>query len=147
MKICFLFLCSCIVAGILTYFGISVGTNIISTIFNIIGIVFSIGMGLIVTFSISGVENRSYILIIRNNVRQVRQRFIVLFSICTFLFICDDNIPQHILYKINLAQLSSNFTLSFFILSIVYFIINFIRLQNLNNDIFDRLLQEKNQKH
>lgn len=147
MKICFLFLCSCIVAAILTYFGISVGTNIISTIFNIIGIVFSIGMGLIVTFSISGVENRSYILIIRNNVRQVRQRFIVLFSICTFLFICDDNIPQHILYKINLAQLSSNFTLSFFILSIVYFIINFIRLQNLNNDIFDRLLQEKNQKH
>jgi len=147
MKICFLFLCSCIVAAILTYFGISVGTNIISTIFNIIGIVFSIGMGLIVTFSISGVENRSYILIIRNNVRQVRQRFIVLFSICTFLFICDDNIPQHILYKINLARLSSNFTLSFFILSIVYFIINFIRLQNLNNDIFDRLLQEKNQKH
>lgn len=147
MKICFLFLCSCIVAAILTYFGISVGTNIISTIFNIIGIVFSIGMGLIVTFSISGVENRSYILDIRSNVRQVRQRFIVLFSICTFLFICDDNIPQQMLYKINLAQLSSNFTLSFFILSIIYFIINFIRLQNLNNDIFDRLLQEKNQKH
>ena len=104
-------------------------------------------MGLIVTFSINGVENEDYILSIRKNIKKIRQRFITLFSICTILFICKDNIFQKITYgDVNFSNIALNFILSFFIFSIFYFIVNFIRLQNLNNDIFDRILQEKKQK-
>ncbi len=148
MKIFFIFLVSFAIAALLTYFEISVKINIISTLYNTIGIVFAIGMGLIVTFSINGVENKDYILSIRKNIKQVRQKFILLFSMCTFLFICKDNIPHETIYNgIDFSKITSNFILLFFVLSIVYFIINFIRLQSLNNDIFDRLLQEKNKKH
>lgn len=147
MKIFFIFLCSCVIAALITYFGISVENSIISTLYNTIGIVFAIGMGLIVTFSITGVENKNYISSIRKNIKQVRQKFILLFSICTFLFICKDNVPHKEIYSIDYYIIVSNFILLFFVFSIVYFIINFIRLQNLNNDIFDRLLEEKNQKH
>ena len=147
MKIFFIFLVSCVTAALLAYFEIYVETDIISTLFNTIGIVFSIGMGLIVTFSITGVENEDYILSIRKNIKKIRQRFITLFSICTILFICKDNIFQKITYgDVNFSNIALNFILSFFIFSIFYFIVNFIRLQNLNNDIFDRILQEKKQK-
>lgn len=147
MKIFFIFLVSCVAAALLAYFEISVETNIISTLFNTIGIVFSIGMGLIVTFSINGVENEDYILAIRKNIKKIRQRFITLFSICTILFICKDSIFQKITYSgVNFSNIALNFILSFFIFSIFYFIVNFILLQNLNNDIFDRILQEKKQK-
>lgn len=148
MKIFLIFVMSCAISVLLTYFEFSVEINIISTLYNTIGIVFAIGMGLIVTFSINGVENKDYILNIRKNIRQVRQKFIILFSICTLLFICTDNINHDMIYSgINFSIIVSNFVLLFFIFSIIYFIVNFIRLQNLNNDIYDRLLQEKNQKH
>ena len=148
MKIFLIFVMSCAISVLLTYFEFSAEINIISTLYNTIGIVFAIGMGLIVTFSINGVENKDYILNIRKNIRQVRQKFIILFSICTLLFICTDNINHDIIYSgINFSIIESNFVLLFFIFSIIYFIVNFIRLQNLNNDIYDRLLQEKNQKH
>lgn len=147
MKIFFIFLVSCVAAALLAYFEIYVETNIISTLFNTIGIVFSIGMGLIVTFSINGIENEDYILSIRKNIKKIRQRFITPFSICTILFICKDNIFQKITCgDVNFSNIALNFILSFFIFSIFYFIVNFIRLQNLNNDIFDRILQEKKQK-
>ena len=108
MKIFFIFLVSCVVAALLAYFEISVETNIISTLFNTIGIVFSIGMGLIVTFSINGVENEDYILTIRKNIKKIRQRFIILFSICTILFICKDNIFQKITYSgVNFSNIAS----------------------------------------
>ena len=146
MKIFLLFLYSSILTCVLMYFGISSNDGVISTIYNTIGIVFSIGMGLIVTFSITGVENRNYILSVRRTIIKVRQRFIVLFSVCTVLVICYGNIPKELFGIKDIKEIASNFTLSFFIFSIMYFILNFIRLQNLKNDIFDRLLQEKDSR-
>ncbi len=147
MKILLIFLVSLAAAVLLAYLDFSASTGVLPTLYNIIGIVFAIGMGLIVSFSISGVENKDYILHIRNNINQIRQKFLILFFLCTMLFICKDCVPgTRLAESIDISVFVSDFILCFFILSIFYFIHNFIRIQKLHYDIFDRLLEEKNQR-
>ena len=143
MKIFLNFIFSCFLTIILTYFEICANKDIITTLYNIIGIVFSIGMGLIVTFSISGVRNKSYILNIRKSIDTVRNKFIFLFFICTLLIVVYFQMSEIILQNNKLFIHISNFALSFFVISIVYFVFNFINIQKLKDDIFDRLLEEE----
>lgn len=42
--------------------------GLISTLYNVSGIMFSIGLGLIVSFNLSGIRNREYIKEIRKNI-------------------------------------------------------------------------------
>lgn len=146
MKILMNFVFACFLTIVLTYFEICANKDIITTLYNIIGIVFSIGMGLIVTFSISGVRNKSYILDIRKSINTVRNKFIILFFICTLLIVVYFQMCENILQNNKLFEYISNFILSFFIISIVYFVFNFINIQKLKDDIFDRLLEEEKEK-
>ena len=50
--------------------------GLISTLYNVSGIMFSIGLGLIVTFNLSGIRNREYIKEIRKNIANIRDIFI-----------------------------------------------------------------------
>lgn len=143
MKIIKLLILSIILTIFIIYSSIPITANIIPILYNIIGIVFSIGMGLIITFSMSGIENKNYILKIRRNIKHIRNNFITLFSICTILLIVFSNIKFYYIYNINIRQSMLIFTTIFFLLSIVYFILNFIKLQELNEEIFDRVLKEK----
>lgn len=45
--------------------------GLISTLYNVSGIMFSIGLGLIVSFNLSGIRNREYIKEIRKNIHSV----------------------------------------------------------------------------
>lgn len=143
MKIIKLLILSIILTIFIIYSSIPITANIIPILYNIIGIVFSIGMGLIITFSMSGIENKNYILKIRCNIKHIRNNFITLFSICTILLIVFSNIKFYYIYNINIRQSMLIFTTIFFLLSIVYFILNFIKLQELNEEIFDRVLKER----
>lgn len=143
MKIIKLLILSIFLTIFIIYSSIPITANIIPILYNIIGIVFSIGMGLIITFSMSGIENKNYILKIRRNIKHIRNNFITLFSICTILLIVFSNIKFYYIYNINIRQSMLIFTTIFFLLSIVYFILNFIKLQELNEEIFDRVLKEK----
>lgn len=61
--------------------------GLISTLYNVSGIMFSIGLGLIVSFNLSGIRNREYIKEIRKNIANIRDIFISYFIISTLIYI------------------------------------------------------------
>ena len=86
MKIILLFIISCIISLFGCIANLPVDTFVIPTLYNAMSIVFSVGMGLIVTFSLEGVKNEKYIKDIRDNIKQIRNKFILLFILCTIFF-------------------------------------------------------------
>lgn len=52
--------------------------GLISTLYNVSGIMFSIGLGLIVSFNLSGIRNREYIKEIRKNIANIRDILLVI---------------------------------------------------------------------
>lgn len=117
----------------------------LNTIYTVSGIMFSVGFGLIVTFQISGVKNKVYISDIRKNINRVRNSFLIYFVISTFCFICDYYFRHK---KVNILKLNYDninvqfdFSILFSLLmlySIIYYVFNFIEIQKLNNDIYDK---------
>lgn len=120
----------------------------LNTFYTVSGIMFSIGIGLVVTFNLQGIKNKSYIDEIRKNLNYVRNSYIQYFSLTTICFIIDnylrtENIDTTLKFS-NKFSLPFNVQLFFFMIilySIGYFIVNFLELQKLNNDIFDRMLE------
>lgn len=118
-----------------------------STVFTVAGIMFSIGLGLIVTFNPSGVKNPSYLRVIRANVASVRNKFLFHFGLTTFWYILNQYVANfEYVYKFKSFS-PIHFSASIFLClamlySSIYFIINFIALQKLNNDIFDVVNKE-----
>jgi hypothetical protein len=117
----------------------------VNTIFTVSGIIFSVGLGLIVTFNIGGVKNKKHIKQLRTNINNVRNSFIIYFFITTVSYILDKYLRDSkiILTFIHIKnfKIELNWSVFFCLLmlySIVYYIINFIEIQKLNNDIFDK---------
>ena len=115
------------------------------TIFNVSGIMFSLGLGLIVTFNLSSVKNKKYIIDIRKNLNKVRNSFIFYFGITVICYVLDkyfrDKCVLHIfIFNIKNSQIGLNCSVlfsAFMFYSIIYYIINFLNIQKLNDDIFD----------
>lgn len=123
----------------------------INTIFTVAGIMFSVGLGLIVTFNVGDIKNKSYILKIRDSINGVRNSFLKHFTLVTVCYIFDYYLRQSELDITTLHvfkhYINLNWSILFCLLmiySIVYFIINFIKIQALNNDIVDKLIKENN---
>jgi len=117
-----------------------------NTIYTVAGIMFSIGIGLVVTFNLHGIKNRSYIKTIRENLNEVRNSYILYFSISTVLYIADKYLrdEQNTIITFSVGEMSFSLNLSLLFLlimlySIAYYISNFLALQKLNDDIFDKL--------
>lgn len=130
---------------LLSMLGISVAANQLSTLFTVNSIMFSIGLGLIAGFKITGVKNRTYIAEIRHNVKEVRNVFIILFSLSALSFMISPLNER----PLTLSLHGYTFSLDLLLLSAlvvvystIYFIRNFLAIQKLNDDIFDRLLEE-----
>lgn len=118
-----------------------------STVFTVAGIMFSIGLGLIVTFNPSGVKNTNYLRAIRRNVAKVRNSFLLHFGSTTFFYIINQYVANYeisflLFHKVTILFSASIFLCLMMIFSSIYFIINFIELQRLNNDIFDVVNKE-----
>lgn len=118
-----------------------------STIFTIAGIMFSVGIGLIVTFNPSGVKNKDYILQLRRNIANIRNSFLMHFGLLSTYFIinqyvADKKFDLHFQYHFDFTFSFSIFFCLLMIYSSIYFVVNFIEIQKLNNDIFDRLNTE-----
>lgn len=118
-----------------------------STIFTIAGIMFSVGIGLVVTFNPGGVKNRDYVRILRQNITSIRNSFLLHFTLLSVYFIINQYVAdkKHDIHIHLYYDLTFSFSIFFCLLMIyssVYFIINFIEIQKLNNDIFDKINNE-----
>lgn len=120
----------------------------LNVLYTVSGILFSVGLGLIITFVPNGVKNPAYIVEIRKTLNGVRNRFFIEFSMATLLYVffsTSTNIPiisikiyENIILKVDIMLFAS--IIIFF--SLPYFMINFLAIQKLNNDIFDRVTAE-----
>lgn len=148
MKKVFLFAAvTFVLALVFAFLSFKFDRNTIASVYNVSGIMFSVGMGLLVTFKLDGVRNRVYIEKIRNNISLLEKSFIAWFVVSTAIFTFYDCIPdKHIdLWKVstlNLNCLANCFTLFFILVAIIYYVVNFLEVQKLNNDIFDRINKE-----
>lgn len=118
-----------------------------STIFTVSGIMFSIGLGLVATFNLNGIKNINYIKSLRSNINYVRNNFLSYFMIATLCYILDQYIKFGDISLVTFKRFTIiiNFS-TFFCLCILYcasyFVVNFLQIQKLNNEIFDKLNKE-----
>ncbi len=130
-------------------FPIQVEVFIMHVLYLLSAAAFSLGLGLIATFNMHGVKNPSYIDQLRRNIERVRFAFLAYFSVSTGCYLLDFYLRQNdaSLFEFTLTGYPLIFNVSVFfslvmLHSIFYFIINFIAIQKLNNDIFDRVSAE-----
>lgn len=119
---------------------------LMSTVYGVSGIMFSVGIGLIVTFNMNGIKNKKFISDIRSNISKVRRSFILYFSISTFAYILNSILVDNKLLKTSISVLSKDVDIYFslpicliMIYSIIFFVVNFYQIQKLNEDIYDEM--------
>lgn len=128
-----------------TFISIGVDDFFMGTIYTVAGIMFSIGISILVTFNLHGIKKKSFIDKIRLNINQVRNVFIYYFAFSTLLFIIERYLRKSSSNNISIYQqgdfcvnINISFAVSFLIFyCIFYFILNFLEVQKLNNEIFD----------
>ncbi len=116
--------------------GISFSKDFFNTMFNVLGIMFSVALGQVLSFSFSSITNEDFVLQHRSQLSKIQNIFIVLFSFsAAFFFLSEKEIP---IKNINIVKFSANcFFGCFDIFCLVYFIINFIGLVKLKSEIDD----------
>lgn len=135
----------CVVISITTSFffpDFNPGDGAVSTLYTISGIMFSIGMSLIVTSSAAGVKNTRIRNGIRKEIHKVRNHFIECFVLISILYIllCSAADKHSIITIYGNISLKYSHLLVFVIAySIVYFVWNFLAIQRLNYQIEDAL--------
>lgn len=133
-----------------TIIDVKIPPPFISTIYNIAGIMFSIGLGLIVTFNLSGVKNPGYISKLRLNIKRISRLFIFYFFIASLCFLLSNVTATNKHWNLIITsdvtlKFSLNVAYNIIILyCIIYFIINFLAVRKLSDDIFD-LINKENQ--
>ena len=147
VKILIFFVVTIIVS---TFCPIHLDTFFVSTLYTVVGFMFSIGLSLVVTFNIGNVKNPTYIRYIRNNIHKIRSNFIIYFLSSTICYITnyyfDERLKEQlskalVLFNIQTINIQFDFSLlaSIVILySIAYIIVNFIAMQKLNDELFDK---------
>lgn len=125
--------------GISIYTCVSIPEAVVNTLYTVAGVIFSVGMSITVSPKTDNVTNISMRKAIRNSYIRVRNSFLCYFGLDTILFI----LTSFTIGKIPASLF--NIQCSFFLLiSVAYFIYNFVRLQELGKEIEDQVLKERN---
>lgn len=125
----------------------------LNILYGLIGVLFSVAMSLIIAFDGSKIRNSNLKKSIRDSIHDTRNNFLVIFAASSIFFVVYSLLPnslQHVIWlKIGAFELSSTWSVSilFFLLyTIIVLIYNYIDLQQLYEDIEDKLIEEKSKK-
>lgn len=128
---------SLVVAGILSAFtALDIPVSILSTLYAVAGVVFSVGMSIAISSKTESVTRKKAKEEIRSSYLRVRNSFMWIFAVDTIFFIATSWHIERFPAFINIAAVI------FLLLSIIHFIINFLQLQRLGNNIEDQVLKE-----
>lgn len=134
---------------ILSYFGIIGSTNAVQALFTVLGISFSISMSLIISFDLSQVLNDKYRNPIRNAITNTRNGLILDFAFSTLILLLA-SIQVVSDYELQIKGTAvfyfQTFAICVIAFSIFYEAYNFTKIHNLQNDITDAIIKEKNGK-
>ncbi len=129
---------SVLVTGLLVLFtGVDVDIDVLNTLYTVAGIIFSVGMSIAISAKTDQVTKDRKRNAIRSSYKNVRDSFMFLFGISTVLFI--------VAQVFSITKYPSAFSLLcaiFLLVSIVYYVFNFVKLHKLGEDIEDQILRE-----
>lgn len=143
--ILFIGIVACVIISVITSFffpDFNPGNGTVSTLYTVSGIMFSIGMSLIVTPIASGVKNVRIRNDIRKEINKVRNHFIECFIFISIIYIvfCAIEDKYHTIPICEkFAFKCSQLVMFIMAYSIIYFIWNFLAIQRLNYQIEDAL--------
>ncbi|MFK5080645.1 hypothetical protein, partial [Glaesserella parasuis] len=108
-------------------------------------IMFSIGMGIVCTFNPSAIKNPQIFKRVKENIANVRNSFLMYFSLATITFLISQIVHSHTLSAIELTIIFNPETVAllFSLISLIYFIINFLTIQKLIFDIAEKVMKEE----
>lgn len=117
----------------------------VSTLYTIVGIVFSVGMSLIISVSTREVKNREAKKGIRQKMAYVTNSYILSFALASILFILLDvrgnALPEHQTKIIELFRYVVFWKSDFLVLSLGFYVLsyigNFTAIQDMNREIED----------
>ena len=122
-----------------------------NTLFTILGIMFSIAMGLLITFNLQGIKNKRIIDLLRSNIKKVRHSYIKYFAFSTLFYLLEKYLRDkgNNLYAFSIREISitinfSLITVVIFVYSIISFIMNFIAMQKLSDSLYDEVNSKNN---
>lgn len=130
-----------VAALLAVYSCLTIPEPVLTTLYTVAGVIFSVGMSIAITPKTDGVTNTEKRGAIRKSYQMVRNSFMNLFAVDTLFFIAAEVLTESKLESF----MGITFAL-FVLISIVYFTLNFIELQRLGNDIEEQILKEKNNK-
>lgn len=120
--------------------------NIVSVLYTVSGVMFSVGLSVVATFNMQGVVNPDFVNYIRRVLKRLINRYILYFIISSLAALSemvlsdiDNSIINIWKFKINISVLC----ILTILYSIVYFIVNFRSIYQLNSEIFDELNKKK----
>lgn len=128
--------------------GVNSSDSVLQTLFTILGIVFSIGMSLLVSFNLSQIRNKSIRNRIRSSINNTIHLFVVDFIVTSLIFMCSILMYKKIAefsistVKLNVIMIGICTTT----ISLIYEVCNFQRIHKLNVDIEEKILEET-EKH
>lgn len=129
---------SVLATGLLVLFtGVDVDIDVLNTLYTVAGIIFSVGMSIAISAKTDQVTKDNKRNAIRRSYKNVRDSFMFLFGISTVLFIVAQ-VFSITKYPSALSLLCAIFLL----VSIVYYVFNFVKLHKLGEDIEDQILRE-----
>ncbi len=139
-----------IISVLLSLIPLSVPESTLTIIYGIIGVLFSVGMSLIISFNGSNIGNLGLKKDIRNDMHIVRKNFLTVFLFSSIFFVVFSIIPDKIKqvewYTNDSIYLKSNWSfsvISYQLYSIVALISNYLEIQKLYEDIEDEIDKEK----
>lgn len=121
-----------IITIILSLLQIKLPNNIIATLYTGTSIIFSILLSVTISFNLENVKDNRFIIFIRNKIYSLQRMFIIYFIIATVIVAVNEWNFELYFFKSNIFYIC---TLVFIIL---FFAINFLKLQKLKDEILNR---------
>lgn len=125
----------------------------LNILYGLIGVLFSVAMSLIIAFDGSKIRNTDHKKSIRGSIHETRNNFLVIFAASSVFFVIYSLLPESLQQvtwlEVGTFKLYSTWSVSvlFFLLyTIIALIYNYIDLQQLYEDIEDKLTEEMNNK-
>lgn len=123
------------VSVVLSFFNIVIDADMLNIVFTVLGIMFPIMLSQIMAFSFLDIKNKKIVSRYRENLNTIRTTSVVLFSIETALFL----FKKESFFFFNMDTLC----FSFLIFCFAYFMVNFLKLAKLKDEIEDDIRKSR----
>lgn len=112
----------------------------LNTLFTVVSIIFSIGMGIVCSLNPGKVTNNAAYKDIKSNIRKVRDTSFWLFALISISFVASQFLSDTLvrLFEFDFSQAFLVFSFIMHLIGLLYFVFNFYALQNLKDDIEDQ---------